>query len=169
MMNSRYSSAIVALLLGAVTLPAEETPPAKSESVPPYQLKNRSAFAEVDENCRAPFWPIGWVKRKVGAASVAAPTVPTVLLDGKNYKVTSILLGSGATPSLAVINGRAYSEGEFLRTPRSAGTTPPRVRVQRINDGNVVLQNAEQLLVAALQRPELSARKSEELLLDPDR
>ena len=56
-------------------------------------------------------------------------------LDGKAFRVTSILISTGATPSLAVINGRAYSEGEFVRMPRTPGTAPVRVRVQRINDG----------------------------------
>ncbi len=50
------------------------------------------------------------------------------------------------------------------------GTAPPvRVRVQRINDGTVILQNADQTMVASLVRPELSNKRSEELLLDPDR
>ena len=44
-----------------------------------------------------------------------------------------------------------------------------RIRVQRINDGAVILQHADRTLVASLHRPELSARKSEDLLLDPDR
>jgi hypothetical protein len=95
--------------------------------------------------------------------------VPKVLVDEKAFRVTSILIGSGTTPSLAVINGRAYSEGEFLRMPKGSPMPPVRIRVQRINDGNVILQNADQVLVASLVRPELSEKKAEELLLDPDR
>lgn len=153
--------------------PATEAPadPAKTESVPPYQLKNRSTFTVAPEISRAPFWPIGWVKRIVGApvqAQEAAP-VAKVLLDEKSFKVTSILLGTGTTPSLAVINGRAYSEGEFLRMPKGTMAAGVKVRVQRINDGQVVLQNADQVVVAPLQRPELSTKRAEEPLLDPDR
>ena len=146
--------------------------------VPAYTLKNKSAFAAPTEDQRAPFWPIGWTKRKpMQAATTAAPTrvaeVPKVSLDPRNFKVTSILVGN---PSLAIINGRTYSEGEFLRVPRAAlpaGATSaapvPRVRVYRINDGSVALQNQDQVLTVALQRPELAQRKTEEQLLVEDR
>ena len=161
---------VPALLLSVALIHADDPAPAKSNEAappPPYELKNRSSFATADSNARAPFWPIGWVKRKAGAQAVVA--VPKIVLDGKNFKVTSILLGSGTTPSLAVINGRAYSEGEFLHLPKTTVPPIPHIRVQRINDGNVVLQNADQILVASLQRPELNAKRPEELLLDPDR
>lgn len=149
-----------------------EAEPAKSESLPPYELKKRSGFTVSGEIVRAPFWPIGWVKRQVGAPVQTAEAVvaePKVLLDEKSFKVTSILLGSGTAPSLAVINGRAYSEGEFIRMPKGGATPPVKIRVQRINDGHVILQNATQTLVTNLQRPELSTKRAEELLLDPDR
>jgi hypothetical protein len=143
----------------------------KTEPVAPYELKNKSKFAAADPNARAPFWPIGWVKRKANGTqqTVAVPSAPKVLIDERAFKVTSILIGSGTTPSLAVVNGRAYSEGEFLRMPKGGPTPPVRIRVQRINDGSVTLQNADQPMVIPLLRPELSERKSEELLLDPDR
>lgn len=175
----RFSAA---LLIGVTALHAEEAAPAatpapKTEAVAPYELKNRSQFGSVSPETRAPFWPIGWVKRaKQSPLATQAPVVPVAVvhLDEKAFKVTSILIGSGTTPSLAVINGRAYSEGEFLRMPKVAGPggaplPAVRVRVQRINDGTVILQNADQTLVASLSRPELSNKKSEELLLDPDR
>ena len=144
---------------------------AKPEAVPSYELKNRSKFAAVPATARAPFWPIGWVKRAKAGVVTAAPTVaaPRVLLDEKSFRVTSILLGTGTTPSLAVINGRAYSEGEFLRMPKGGTTPPARVRVQRINDGTVILQNADQIMVASITRPELSNKRTEDLVLDPDR
>lgn len=172
-MSIRFSSLAVALLFSASLVKAQE--PASTASVAPvpdYQLKNRSFFAGVADNARAPFWPIGWVKRaRVGYVRQTAAPVDTaqVRLDERSFKVTSILLGSGTTPSLAVINGRAYSEGEFLRMPKGGATQQLRVRVQRINDGSVVLQNADQTLVASLQRPELSTKREEEPLLDPDR
>lgn len=143
---------------------------AKSETAPAYALKKRSAFSNVDANGRAPFWPIGWVKRAKGTvATQALPSEPRVRLEEKSFKVTSIMLGAGTTPSLAVINGRAYSEGEFLRMPKGSATPPARVRVQQISDGVVMLQNADQVMVASLARPELPERSSEEVLLDPDR
>lgn len=168
-MSNRLLHIAVALLFSVAALRAEDPAPAKSDTVPPYELKRRSKFTPTAAKARVPFWPIGWVKRSAGVVVEAAPEPARVLLDEKSFKVTSILLGAGTTPSLAVINGRAYSEGEFLRMPKGGATPPVRVRVQRINDGTVILQNAGQTLVASLVRPELSSRKNEELLLDPDR
>jgi hypothetical protein len=167
-MSLRYLPAFVALLSGAMTLRANDAK--KDEVVPPYELKNHSSFASASEINRVPFWPIGWVKR-TAAATVSAPVpeAPKVTLDENSFHVTSILLGTGSTPSLAVINERAYSEGEYVRMPKTPGTQPIRVRVQRINDGTVILQHADQILVARLRRPTLEAKRPEELLLDPDR
>jgi len=144
---------------------------AKSEPAPPYELKNRSAFTIPANTTRPPFWPIGWVKRVVGAPVQfqEVPVAPKVLLDEKSFTVTSILVSSGTTPSLAVINHRAYSEGEFIRMPKTPGAPPLRIRVQRIVDGVVTLQNGGQTLTIPLQRMELSNKRPEELLLDPDR
>jgi hypothetical protein len=167
-MSPYFSRIAAALLSSVVALHAEDAAPAKPGTVAPYELKNRSSFSDGGANSRAPFWPIGWVKRS-GPTHAPVVAVPRVLLDEKSFKVTSILLGSGTTPSLAVINGRAYSEGEFLRMPKGSPMPPLRVRVQRINDGTVILQNADQTLVASLVRPELSNKRPEELVLDPDR
>lgn len=186
-MKTRFAHIAVVLLAGvtaaqAVRPKAADTPapaastapaaaPVKPEDVPPYVLKNRSEFKGLTEDtARVPFWPIGWIKRAKVAQTPDAPVqvIPKVTLDERNFRVTSILLGSGTTPSLAVINGRAYSEGEFLRMPRSMNPAP-RVRVQRISDGAVVLQNAEQILTVKLTRPELQNRRPDEMLLDPDR
>jgi hypothetical protein len=168
-MSPRPFPLAAALLLSAGALRAEDAAPAKADAVPPYELKNRSVFGKVDDFARAPFWPIGWVKRKnASGGEVQTPVAPKVLVDEKSFKVTSILIGSGTVPSLAVINGRSYGEGEFLRMPK--GTAPAqRIRVQRINDGNVILQNADQTLVAMLHRQQLSAPKADEPLLDPER
>ncbi len=135
---------------------------------PPYVLKNRSSF-NVSASPRPPFWPIGWVHHDASSPIVAAPAPVKVTIDEKYFKVTSILLGSGTTPSLAVVNGRAYSEGEFVRMPRTPGAPTVRVRVQRINDGNVVLQQGAQTLVAPLHREEILAHGDEKLLDDQDR
>lgn len=167
-MSPRY----FVLALSVICLGPVQAEEAKGDAKPPaYVLKNKSSFSSVSDEQRAPFWPIGWVKRKpqmLTSAPVQAVEAPKVVLDEKNFKVTSILLGN---PSLAIINGRTYSEGEFLRTPKVAAGTPPaaRVRVYRINDGQVVLQNQEQLINVALTRPELVQRSNVEELLNEDR
>ena len=126
-----------------------------------YELKNRSSFV-ASATVRPPFWPIGWVKRETGVATAAAPTSPKFVLEEKGFTVSSILLGH---PSLAVINGRSYSEGEFLRMPK--GTAGPvRIRVQRITDGSVQLAAEGQMISVALRREVLDSKKEpEELLL----
>ena len=166
------------LIFSVLCNPAARAEDAAADAKPPaYTLKNKSAFTAPTDDQRAPFWPIGWVKRRAVPVAAAGPVraveAPKVALDAKNFKVTSILVGS---PSLAIINGRTYSEGEFLRVPRTAAATVgspgvpgPRVRVYRINDGSVALQNQEQILTVMLQRPELAQRKGEEALLLEDR
>ena len=164
------------------TGPATSDPTdAKAEPSQTYQLKNRSAFSCASEDARAPFWPVGWVHRKGASAVVASVAAPRATLDERSFRVTSILLGSGTSPSLAVINGRAYSEGEFLKMPRGTPGTAPaapgtpaapaaaRIRVQRIVDGSVVLQSSEQMLTVSMQRQELLQKKVEEPLLDEER
>ncbi len=170
-MSPRATHLLLLLAMFPAALRAGETKPTPE----PYQLKKRSAFSTLGEEQRAPFWPIGWVKRRA-VATAAAPAAqveqPKIQFDTSGLKLTSILIG---TPSLAIINGRSYSEGDFLRQPRVA--TPaaallgsaPRVRVYRINDGNVVLQNQQELITIALQRPELVQRSSAEDLLTEDR
>ena len=157
--------------------------PAKTEPAPePYQLKNRSSFSCPGEGTRAPFWPIGWVHRKGVSSVVASVAAPKSALDEKSFRVTSILLGSGPTASLAVINGRAYGEGEFLKMPRgtAVGAAPAvpgapaapavaRIRVLRISDGSVVLQREDQTVTVSMQRQELAQKKIEEPLLDDER
>jgi len=177
-MSLRYFPAFIALLAGTMTLQANDAAKndaskndaTKDEVVPPYELKNHSSFPSANEIVRVPFWPIGWVKRTASTPATAPiPEAPKVALDESAFHVTSILIGTGSTPSLAVINGRPYSEGEFVRMPRTPGTLPIRVRVQRINDGTVILQHADQIIVATARRQTLDARRPEEMLLDPDR
>jgi hypothetical protein len=129
--------------------------------VPKYALKNKSAFTLSPET-RAPFWPIGWVKRSTPRGEIRER--PNITINESAFSVTSILMGS---PSLAVINGRAYSEGELVRMPKAGAAQ--RVRVQSINDGSVTLQCEDQTLVVALRRPELAERRPEVDLLDPNR
>jgi hypothetical protein len=162
----------------AAAAPKADSPATVKAEAPaePYQLKNRSAFNCPAEVARVPFWPIGWSPRKGAAASTTAQALPKVALDDKMFRVTSILLGTGTTGSLAVINGRAYSEGENLRMPRLANAvagvtgkpanSATRIRVLRITDGTVLLQRDDETITVALQRPELAQRKPEEPLLD---
>lgn len=144
----------------------------------PYELKKHSSF-EIAPGARPPFWPIGWVKRERGATA-AVSAAPKFVLDAKNFTVTSILLGP---PPIAVVNGRAYEEGQIVRMARpaavgtaagaSSGSGPaaagPRVRVQRIADGEVWLQCDRQLVNVTLKRAELGERKIHEELLSSDR
>ncbi|MHA3770344.1 hypothetical protein ACXR0O_02270 [Verrucomicrobiota bacterium sgz303538] len=132
----------------------------------PYQLKNRSTFT-APEVSRPPFWPIGFVKRAKIAGEVHVAPTPTAKLTPEMFAVTSILVGH---PSLAVINGRAYGEGELLRGSKSAADPRARIRVMRIADGQVHLQSGDgQTVVVALRRPELSERKAEEPVLSDER
>lgn len=148
-----------ALLLVAAAAPGAHAAEGK------YQLQNRSSFTS-RETDRPPFWPIGWVKRQANVPVAAAPVavVPKYVLEEKNFTLTSILLGN---PSLAVINGRAYSEGEFVRLPK--GNPGIRIRVQRIGDGAVILNGAEQQATVKLRRGELGPKKVEEDLLNEER
>jgi hypothetical protein len=181
-MSPRFFRMLLAVSLGGLA-PARAEDPTPAPKPPPYVLKNRSTFSATGDQ-RAPFWPIGWVKRQPMQTTSEEPihivAVPKVLLDEKSFRLTSILLGN---PSLAIINGRTYSEGEFMRVPKSAPAAtataatapavalPPgvRIRVYRINDGNVVLQNQDQLITVNLQRPELVQRSAAEDLLTEDR
>jgi serine/threonine protein kinase len=90
------------------------------------------------------------------SSPTAVAVAPNTAFDEKCFRVTSILIGSGATPSLAVINGRPYSEGEFLRMPKGPGFQV-RVRVKQIYGGNVVLVRDNQTLVVPLRPPELKS------------
>ncbi len=174
------SASLYAAPTESVAPAAENSANVKAEApVEPYQLKNRSTFSCPADSARAPFWPIGWVQRGQSSLTATAQAVPKTVLDEKLFRVTSILLGTGSTPSLAVINNRAYSEGEFIKMPRAAAvigaatgksiSPATRIRVQRIADGSVTLQRDEETLTLALQRPELAVRKAEEPLLDEER
>ena len=141
-----------------------------------YLLKKRSSF-EVPRRTASPFVPIGWADlRQTTEEAVAAAPRASPVLEEKNYNLSSILLGN---PALAVINGRSYSEGEFLRTPKPAGTAPkaaspgepspeksgppPRVRVARILDGLVELRSGNEVLQLPLRRRESTPKKTDAL------
>ena len=149
------------------TLHAGETKPAAaakgSAEAGTYDLRNTSTFTLASDR-RAPFWPIGWVKPAKAGPRTEITQAPKAALDENAFTVTSVLLGN---PSLAVVNGRAYSEGEFIRMPK--GSAPMKVRVQAIGDGTVALSYEQQNFVIALKRAELAAHPVEEQLLSNDR
>ena len=109
-MSYRHLPFAIALLACATVLhaarpkpaadPATEAPASADPAapVPPYELKNRSAFANPNDIPRAPFWPIGWVKRQAAGPAqpqLAEPVKTTI--DEKSFKVTSILLSNTGT------------------------------------------------------------------------
>jgi hypothetical protein len=158
------------LLLGTVGVAQESTEPTTAG----YHLKRRSSF-QAAQTTRSPFWPIGWSPRAKNAPAPAVAPVQEFTLKPEQFSVTSILLGN---QSLAVINGRTYGEGEFIRSARAlqqpnAPAVPGvpanvRIRVNRIVDGQVILQAGTQVLAVPLRRSEIPARtgaKDEELLL----
>jgi hypothetical protein len=180
MNRALFNIAYAALLIGPPALQAhdragskpvvvKEEQPVVPTDVPPYVLKNRSKFNAPSASMRVPFWPVGWSKQKQAAVAVAAAVAePKEVFDVKSLKLSSISIGIGTEPSLAVINERPYAEGEFLRMPKGSGGRI-RVRVQRINDGSVTLEHGDQKFLVPLNRRELNQHKPEEELLDPNR
>ena len=133
---------LLSLVLTCSFVRADE--PAKPE---PYALKNRSSFTLAAET-RAPFWPIGWVRPKGGAAPVdpgqpsAAPVeaaAPQIQLTAESFNLTSVLLGN---PSLVTINGRSFEEGEFI--PVTSGEKRLKVQVRAIREDGAWLQLEKQ-------------------------
>lgn len=136
-----------------------------------YRLNTRSVFAAA-EDARSPFWPIGWSPSKGAAPSLLV--VPRVDLDLTKFVLTSTMLGS---PAIAVINGRAYTEGETLKGARAAlkmtvapppGTPYPKIRVQRIVDGSVMLECQGKLISLAMNRPTFGPRKVEAVVAEEE-
>ena len=125
-----------------------------------YKLKNRSVFSQ-PETARAPFWPIGWSKPVAGQVTQQVEqAAPVATLDPEQFSVTS------TAGSIAIINGKPYAQGEFIRAgkPKDAkssvpGVTPlppgTKVRVARVADGVVILELNGQFTQLTLKRPEL--------------
>jgi hypothetical protein len=180
-MNTTSLFTITVLCFAATTLLAAE-PEASTETkttVEPYHLKKRSV-CNIAPDVRPPFWPIGWVHHD--GPHQDAPVGLKYVLEEKNFAVTSILMGP---PAIAFINGRAYEEGQFLKMAKAAvlvatptaPTAPamassaamPRIRVQRITDGQVWLAFETQIIAVPLKRPELNERKADQELLNEDK
>lgn len=166
-MSRLHLLSIAALASGILILPARAQETTQEAPASRYQLKNRSSFVMRDAD-RAPFWPIGHVRRDRNVTSAPVAPTSTTQLTPEMFSVTSILLSN---PALAVINGRAYGEGEYLRPSKGAATAKSakgaaldpriRVRVTRIMDGQVALQSLDgQSIVVPLHRDEVSAAAS---------
>jgi hypothetical protein len=132
---------------------------ATSTPAPRYELKRKSEFT-LETRARAPFWPIGWSKQ--GAAAVVQKKVE---IHDEMFRVTSILLGN---PSMAVINGRSYEEGQFIRMPKAAAAQI-RPRLYRIGDGQVLIQVQNQFVPVPLRRPELNEVKRDAELFNEEK
>ena len=164
-------SRISFLLAPALIVSASAADDSLDPNAPPlgnYEVKVQSTFALPDD-ARRPFWPIGWVKPSATPDQPQVQPMKVAPLSPDDFSVTSVLLGN---PSLAVINGRAYGEGETIRMPKAAadkgaaGKARGRVRVARILDGRVVLQSTDgQSVEVTLRRGKLQDRKPEEELL----
>jgi hypothetical protein len=177
--RSIYLTVSVAAMLTCAALAGDDAAEVKTAG---YHLKNQSSF-QVAPGVRAPFWPIGWAPSARNTTQVD-PAAPAVTISPDQFSVTSILLGS---QSLAVINGRTYGEGEFLKAtrvskpvegalPTNAAAAPAlpagvKIRVTRIIDGQVILQAGTQAISVPLRRPALSEKKlgDEDLLSLSDR
>jgi hypothetical protein len=69
---------------------------------------------------------------------------------------------------MAVINGRSYEEGQFIRMPKQMASQL-RPRLYRIGDGLVQIQVQNQLMTVQLKRPELNDSKREPELLNEEK
>ncbi len=121
-----------------------------AQTVEELKLNAHSAY-NVPASARNPFWPVGWqkpppvVSYPTTETRTAAPTptpVPEVILGPENFSITSISTGN---ISLAVVNGKAYAEGELIPIAATAlGNT--KVEVLSIRDGVVTFRYKKQLI-----------------------
>ena len=126
-MRINLPHAIVFLLISS-KLMADEADP-----VPQYALKNRSV---IQAAARSPFLPVGYVPREKDKP---------VKYDASDFKLTAVFLGVGS-PSLAIINGHCYQEGQALKLGKGAHALGPRsarLRLVHVEDGAVTVSNGE--------------------------
>ncbi len=96
----------------------------------PYQAATKSTLA-ISETIRNPFWPIGYTPRpKEEAVQEQLLRIPV-----EQFRVTSIILDS---PSIALINGKDYTVGQFLTANTAAGQV--KLLIRKIEDGVVIVQ-----------------------------
>ena len=141
MMNKSIAVAVIA---SALVLQGR---PSWSQETAGFKLKHRSSFTLQDTD-RNPFWPVGWVK-PTGAVSTTdvTETVQVAEIRPEDFELTAILLG---VPPLAVINGREYAEGDFIRVKGSGQKT--KVQVAQVADGRVVLRYMNKNYTVLLHR-----------------
>lgn len=114
-----------------------------------YVLKNQSSYSGTAD-ARSPFWPIDWRKSAPAPVVSGAAAASTAIdLRPENFSVSSILLGTAGGQGLAVINGKGYAEGEFLKLPPGQSG---KVQVAEIHDGAVVLVSAGRKVTVPLRR-----------------
>lgn len=95
-----------------------------------YRAQTKSVFT-MPEKGRNPFWPIGFIPRQ--KSSIIEEQLLRIPIE--QYKVTSIILD---TPSIAVINGKDYTRGQFLTQATATGTI--KLLITNIEDGLVTVQ-----------------------------
>jgi len=107
---------------------------AHAQSVEDLNIAQRSAF-QSPAAARDPFLPIGW--QKVGAVVFSGSGARTTeaCITPEAFVVSSISLDR---LPLAVINGKAYGEGDLI--PFDAGGKQIQVQVFAVRDGQVVLR-----------------------------
>lgn len=95
-----------------------------------YHARTKSSFI-MPEKGRNPFWPIGFIPRQKSTVSEEQ----LLRIPIEQYKVTTIILD---TPSIAVINGKDYTRGQFLNLATATGTI--KLLITNIEDGFVTVQ-----------------------------
>lgn len=108
------------------------TPPVAvvTPSTTAYRATTKSTFVPPEKG-RNPFWPIGFTPR----AKTAINEEQLLRIPIEQYKVTSIILDS---PSIAVINGKDFTRGQFLNLATATGTI--KLLITNIEDGFVTVQ-----------------------------
>jgi hypothetical protein len=122
---------------------------ASAQTAAELKIKQPSEF-DARTAIHDPFWPVGWQKAapvpQTGAASAAATALAGAnLLKPESFVVTSI--STGALP-LAVINGKAYGEGELINI---GGAPTGSVQVFAIRDGVVILRSQNQTITVYIR------------------
>lgn len=117
---------------------------AQAQTAAELQLSHLSSF-EVTPEKRNPFWPVGWSPQKTAdpASGVKMGVVKKVWFKEEAFSISSI--STGGLP-LAMINGKAYGEGELIAMPE--GT----VRVGGIHDGVVTLRFEDKTITVGIRR-----------------
>lgn len=145
----RKSIAIFSLAaISGIAISGIASVPAHAESANKLGLKRRSEFKAINTG-HNPFWPIGWAKKETGPAQPAIVSHRVKLLP-ENFLISSISVGR---VSAAVINGKIYSEGDFV--PLGSGAQKIEVQVIAVSDNGVKLKYRNSEITAHIRRAEL--------------